>query len=105
MFDICVLYGNANRELCSKMIENIFTIQPKYNEDLTVSAQQIVKLLDEVAGRIHSADKSQSNNNTEQSTLHLVDLSNYLLDILATLAAFLTVYSPAAKAFDIKILQ
>ena len=32
---MCVLFGKGNEALLSKMINNIFTQQPKYNEDLS----------------------------------------------------------------------
>lgn len=34
LFDLCVLYGEGNKQLLTKMIDNIFTQQPKYNDDL-----------------------------------------------------------------------
>ena len=33
ILDLCVLYGEGNRPLLSKMITNLFETQPKYEED------------------------------------------------------------------------
>ena len=41
MFDLCVLYHQGNGQLLSKMIENIFTQQPKYNDDLVQTIQTL----------------------------------------------------------------
>ena len=44
IMDVCVLFGGNNGALVSKMITNIFTQQPKYNEDL----QTIIPTITEV---------------------------------------------------------
>ena len=34
LMDLCVLYGRDNAALLTKMIDNVFTQQPKYEEDV-----------------------------------------------------------------------
>jgi len=41
LFDICSLYAINNKELLTKMIENIFKQQPGYNKDLQHAIQSI----------------------------------------------------------------
>ena len=35
LMDLCVLYGQANGPLLTKMITNVFAQQPSYNHDLS----------------------------------------------------------------------
>lgn len=39
ILDLCSLYGNSNSSLLSKMINNVFTNQTKYWNDLEYSVQ------------------------------------------------------------------
>jgi activating signal cointegrator complex subunit 2 len=42
LMDLCVLYGADNKQLMTKMINNIFTQQPKYADDLKASLPTIL---------------------------------------------------------------
>ena len=44
LMDLCVLYGADNGPLLSKMIGNIFTQQPKYQDDLRVVVPTIIQV-------------------------------------------------------------
>ncbi|XP_053372909.1 LOW QUALITY PROTEIN: activating signal cointegrator 1 complex subunit 2-like [Mercenaria mercenaria] len=48
LLDLCVLYGQGNGALLAKMIENIFTKQPKYNEDLAQTISTLSQVFDSV---------------------------------------------------------
>ena len=47
ILDLCVLYGEGNRPLLSKMITNLFESQPKYVEDWysTIKSLLLVRAL------------------------------------------------------------
>jgi len=44
LFDLCVLYGAGNKQLVTKMVDNIFTQQPKYNDDLAQSIDTLAQV-------------------------------------------------------------
>ena len=44
IFDLCVLYGEGNAQLLTKMVDNIFTQQPKYNDDLLYAVPTIIQV-------------------------------------------------------------
>ena len=44
LMDLCVLYGASNGPLLTKMIENIFKNQPRYNEDLQAVVPTILQV-------------------------------------------------------------
>ena len=44
--DLCVLYGPSNSTLLTKMLQNIFTHQPKFhNFDLEETANSLIQVL------------------------------------------------------------
>jgi hypothetical protein len=42
--DICMLYGRENRAQVLHIIDNVFQVQPKYEEDLEKSVHYICKV-------------------------------------------------------------
>ena len=44
--DLCSLYHTSNQPLLMKMIDNIFTKQPRYQDDLKSSLNGVLNLLD-----------------------------------------------------------
>lgn len=44
LMDLCVLYGHDNKALLAKMLNNIFTQQPKYNQDLQETIPTIIQV-------------------------------------------------------------
>ncbi len=42
--DMCCVYGETNTALLNKMINNIFTKQPKYWDDLTKAMNNVAKV-------------------------------------------------------------
>ena len=45
IFDLCVLYGEGNGPLLTKIVDNIFTQQPKYNDDLQCAIPTIIQVI------------------------------------------------------------
>lgn len=45
IFDLCVLYGEGNGPLLTKMVDNIFTQQPKYNDDLRCAIPTVIQVM------------------------------------------------------------
>ncbi|XP_060572679.1 activating signal cointegrator 1 complex subunit 2-like isoform X1 [Ruditapes philippinarum] len=112
LLDICVLYGQGNGPLLTKMIENIFTKQPKYNEDLEQTIGTLSQVFDSVMGKCgirfdsgsHSPQKLSDHSNMKQSLVTMsvteyTDIVLYLSDIGMTLTSFLEVYPTACQAF------
>ncbi|XP_048774497.2 activating signal cointegrator 1 complex subunit 2-like isoform X3 [Ostrea edulis] len=116
LFDICVLYGQGNGQLLSKMIANIFSQQPKYNEDLSCVIPIMYQVFEDMKRKcglpISSRDgkksplKLSSANDTGEkiveniNTPELQDLIFYLADIGVTLSSFLEVYPKASHIFQ-----
>ena len=48
LFDLCSLYHTCNQPLLTKMINNIFTRQPRYQDDLKSVLNSVLNLLDHV---------------------------------------------------------
>ena len=44
IMDLCVLYGPSNSTLLMKMLQNIFTHQPKYKFDLEDTANSLIQV-------------------------------------------------------------
>lgn len=53
MFDLCVLYHPGNTPLLAKMVENIFTQQPNYNDDLVQTVHTLSQVGEVTETRIH----------------------------------------------------
>ena len=45
IFDLCVLYGEGNGPLLTKIVDNIFTQQPKYNDDLQCAIPTVIQVI------------------------------------------------------------
>lgn len=46
--DICVLYGSSNKPLVSQLIGQLFTLQPKYADDISNAAALMVDNLQQL---------------------------------------------------------
>ncbi|XP_060081459.1 activating signal cointegrator 1 complex subunit 2-like [Ylistrum balloti] len=111
LLDLCVLYGEGNGQLLYKMIDNIFTTQPKYNYDLQNTIPTILQVFDnirakcgvaEVSGLIPKKLTNPGQEQTELVTMMATDFQDvvfYLADTGTTLASFLDVYPPACSLF------
>ncbi|XP_033758452.1 activating signal cointegrator 1 complex subunit 2-like [Pecten maximus] len=111
LLDLCVLYGQGNNQLLHKMIDNIFTTQPKYNDDLQGTIPTILQVFDNIRAKCGLADVSgltpkkltdQSQERSELVSMSSTDFQDvvfYLADTGTTLASFLEVYPPACVLF------
>ncbi|KAH3826782.1 activating signal cointegrator 1 complex subunit 2-like isoform X1 [Dreissena polymorpha] len=111
LLDLCVLYGQGNQPLLARMIENIFTQQPKYNDDLAGIVGTLSEVFDNIMAKcgIHPDPGSQTPQKlgdqgnivslVTMATGEFNDIILYLSDIGMTLTSFLNVYPPACMAF------
>ncbi|ELT91381.1 hypothetical protein CAPTEDRAFT_220768 [Capitella teleta] len=108
LMDLCVLYGQDNKPLLTKMLTNIFTQQPKYSDDLRESLPTILHVLNSVCQKCglecdsapSSPQKLQTSGPTSLTTMPISefqDLVFYVSDTAQTLFNFLDVYDAAAK--------
>ncbi|RDD41743.1 Activating signal cointegrator 1 complex subunit 2 [Trichoplax sp. H2] len=100
IMDICLLYQSANEALIKKMVDNIFTSQPKYINDLKICIPTFTKVLDGIVAAI--ADINSRNNRIQSRSIEMIrtevaDLVLLLSDTMATLCSFLEVYPKAAS--------
>ncbi|KAJ7376768.1 Activating signal cointegrator 1 complex subunit 2 [Desmophyllum pertusum] len=115
IMDICVLYGgesSANTPLLQKMLENIFSKQPKYHGDLNATIPTVHETLDDILSRCGIIHKTDDPSNPPQkltdakngataslSVQQLEDIVLYLYDTTETLLAFAGTYSPVCESF------
>ncbi|GIY00130.1 hypothetical protein CDAR_501572 [Caerostris darwini] len=110
IMDLCVLYGLPNFQLMTKMIQNIFTTQPKYYEDLentvncvfeafNIIEEKLSKNLQEMQGSSSLYQVNGVNVKIEFSLSSFHDVVNYNTDVIATLHAFLEIFSEACNVF------
>uniref|UniRef100_A0AAX7TVL6 CUE domain-containing protein n=1 Tax=Astatotilapia calliptera TaxID=8154 RepID=A0AAX7TVL6_ASTCA len=74
ILDLCVLFGKGNGQLLHKMIENIFTQQPSYYNDLDETVATVLQ--------------------------ELLDIILYLCDSTTTINAFLDIFPAACTSFQ-----
>ncbi|WAR06591.1 ASCC2-like protein [Mya arenaria] len=112
MLDLCVLYGAGNKQLLARMIDNIFTQQPGYHQDLADTINTLSQVFDNITTKcgIQVESGSQSPQKLGElgtkkaslltmSTAEFRDIIFYLSDIGVTLTSFLDVFPEACQAF------
>ena len=105
MLDIVAIYGGGNKSLVAKMITNIFKHQPGYHDDLLTMLEGVRGVLDLTSTRCLSSSSGGGGGGGDGSGKPLVvkealELQQYMVDISATLHAFLEVCpSEAMDAF------
>ncbi|XP_071503366.1 activating signal cointegrator 1 complex subunit 2-like [Diadema antillarum] len=106
MMDLCVLYGGGNGALLTKMLDNVFTQQPQYQNDLTSVVNTTLTLFDKVqekcgsTGRGHDSAQLLAPGSRQPISNHdLYDMVMYVADIAQTLLAFFQVYPAACRVF------
>ncbi|XP_052059611.1 activating signal cointegrator 1 complex subunit 2-like [Mytilus californianus] len=113
IFDLCVLYGEGNGPLLTKMVDNIFTQQPKYNDDLCCAIPTVIQVFHDIAEKCGiSIDKhgslspqklsSPRTDNSPLITMLISDFQDivlYLADIALTLANFLEIHPQSCDLF------
>ncbi|XP_071550104.1 activating signal cointegrator 1 complex subunit 2 [Panulirus ornatus] len=111
LLDLCILYGPTNSQLLAKMIDNIFSHQPRYYDDLSQTVSSISLGLEKVEEKLGVAEYIPMALGVRNESLSMADLHNiiiYLLDTFSSLQMFIALHPPAARlfyneAFEIRI--
>lgn len=109
ILDLCVRYGHSNKAILQKMISNIFTIQPKYHDDLEKAIVDLSQIMSTIISKCgletvevsehHARRLSESKSTMELSWAALTDMIYYFIDESATIFNFLDVYPAVCSAF------
>lgn len=113
IFDLCVLYGEGNGPILTKMVDNIFTQQPSYNDDLRCAIPTVLQVFRDIGEKCGlEIDKQGSlspqkltsprKDNSQLMTMIISDFQDivlYLADIALTLANFLEIHPPSCDLF------
>ncbi|GBG66207.1 hypothetical protein CBR_g57086 [Chara braunii] len=110
LMDVCAIYGRDNQELTRKLIGNVFSAQGKYRNDVTscvphvsstveamsISTRRSVEAISDIGdgrrGMLQAEDAMRVRG-------ELLDVADFLHDLVATFAAFVEVFPPAAEMF------
>lgn len=94
LFDLIVAYGRPNSTLLCRIFKTVFTIQPKYKDDLKKSLNYIKQVFEIVQEKINENDDKTS----------FDELTTYTLDLAATIAILLEVYPDICEmCLDVKL--
>ncbi|CAK9801226.1 Activating signal cointegrator 1 complex subunit 2 [Anthophora plagiata] len=109
IFDLCQLYGRENRKIVEKIFNCLFTLEPRYKDDLQKAVPHIIEALENIERRFdncptrysnEAVSLSERNATTKKLTLfNLEDMLLYVLDISSTITVFLRTYPPAVGTF------
>ncbi|XP_043262397.1 activating signal cointegrator 1 complex subunit 2 isoform X1 [Colletes gigas] len=109
IFDLCQLYGRENGKVMEKILNCLFTLEPRYNNDLQKAVPCLIEALENVEIKftgcyVCNTNKAvslpkQGTSSTELTLFNLEDMILYVLDISSTIAVFLTNYPPAVSTF------
>lgn len=94
IMDLCVLYGSCNKQLVRKIILSLFDLQPKYVRDLESVVPSIVQAMEDCKQRLCEG---------KENARILADTFHFLLDLLATVSAFLTVYPESSSYYQVAL--
>ncbi|XP_062273434.1 activating signal cointegrator 1 complex subunit 2 [Scomber scombrus] len=111
ILDLCMLFGKGNSQLLHKMIENIFTQQPSYYNDLDETVPTVLEVFDTILGRCGlqcegavAMEPMKLNAHKQPTAMtmsqqELVDIILYLCDSTTTIHAFLDIFPAACSSF------
>ncbi|KAM4746080.1 activating signal cointegrator 1 complex subunit 2 isoform 1-T2 [Anableps anableps] len=111
ILDLCVLFGKGNSPLLHKMIENVFTQQPAYFNDLEETVPTVLQVFDTIlekcglrcegAAAMEPVKLSAQKQPTAMSMNleELGDIILYLCDSTTTIHAFLDIFPAACSSF------
>uniref|UniRef100_A0A3B4AYT1 CUE domain-containing protein n=1 Tax=Periophthalmus magnuspinnatus TaxID=409849 RepID=A0A3B4AYT1_9GOBI len=111
IMDLCVLFGKGNSHLLHKMIENIFTQQPSYYNDLEEAIPTVSQVFESILERCGLPSGSTAAVEPMKLNAHrgpdlssmvqqeLSDLLVYLCDSTSTIHAFLEIFPQACSSF------
>nr|XP_023676452.1 activating signal cointegrator 1 complex subunit 2 isoform X2 [Paramormyrops kingsleyae] len=111
ILDLCLLFGKGNSQLLHKMIENIFTQQPCYYNDLEEVVPTVIQVLDTILDRCGLQREGATASEPLKlgararetpmsiSEKDLGDLVLYLCDSCTTIHSFLDIFPLACSTF------
>ncbi|XP_011148147.1 activating signal cointegrator 1 complex subunit 2 isoform X2 [Harpegnathos saltator] len=107
IFDLCQLYGRENDKLIEKILHNIFSMQPLYNDDLEKSVPCLIKALKNVEQKFEDCPTdtmeavalSERGCVAEMTLYKLEGLILYVLDLSSTLVILLKCNPPIVSIF------
>ncbi|KAM9622194.1 activating signal cointegrator 1 complex subunit 2 isoform 1-T1 [Trichechus inunguis] len=111
ILDLCVLFGKGNSLLLQKMIENIFTQQPSYYNDLDETMPTILQVFsnilqhcglqgDRTCATPQKLEEKVRLSPSDMPLQELKDIVLYLCDTCTTLWAFLDIFPLACQTFQ-----
>uniref|UniRef100_A0A3Q4HLQ1 Activating signal cointegrator 1 complex subunit 2 n=1 Tax=Neolamprologus brichardi TaxID=32507 RepID=A0A3Q4HLQ1_NEOBR len=112
ILDLCVLFGKGNGQLLHKMIENIFTQQPSYYNDLDETVATVLQVFDTILEKCGlqcegatAAEPMKLNAHKKPTAMtmsqqELSDIILYLCDSTTTINAFLDIFPAACTSFQ-----
>mmetsp|Transcript_10537 Transcript_10537/g.27506 ORF Transcript_10537/g.27506 Transcript_10537/m.27506 type:complete len:856 (+) Transcript_10537:104-2671(+) len=96
LLDVAALYGPANPRLVSQFLSSVFTLQPQYKGDVQGIVPPLIANLGSVLQQATAAARAASRGDAA-AFASLCDDGTYMLDVCATLGAFVSCY-PAGAA-------
>ncbi|XP_067006112.2 activating signal cointegrator 1 complex subunit 2 isoform X1 [Anabrus simplex] len=112
LIDLCLIYGQENRQQLMKIINTVFEVQPQYQCDLAKSIGYFTQALLGVgmrldvplqsAAEVPTRLKSTKNRLTVET---LTDLINHVLDSAISISSLLDIYPPACAAFHQQLFE
>lgn len=112
LMDMCALFGKNNSQLLNKMLNNIFTQQPKYLDDLKETVSTLKQVFDNISLKCGVIMENQSlsplklESEKEKVTLfsvsedELLDIFLYVSDTAITINRFLGVFPTVCPVFE-----
>lgn len=103
IFDLCQFYGRENPKIMEKILNCLFILEPRYNNDLQKTIPCLIEALEDVERKfdhcsIHT-NAAISTNSMKLTLFNLEDMILYILDISSTIEIFLKNYPSAANVF------
>ncbi|XP_078033960.1 activating signal cointegrator 1 complex subunit 2 [Augochlora pura] len=107
IFDLCQLYGRENAKVIKRLLQCLFNLEPRYNNDFNKAVPCLIEALQNVERKfdhstVYNGTLSLAQQNTGYKHLTLFDLQDfilYVLDISTTITVFLNNYPPAVHLF------
>ncbi|CAL8461773.1 g1304 [Coccomyxa elongata] len=97
LLDIAALYGTDNLQLTREFMSKVFTLQPKYGNDLADLVPTLVSNFMDVRSALQEAAQRLRTSSSDSSSLQsLLDGLSYWEDVTHTLSAFVEVFPPSA---------
>ena len=102
IFDICSIFYDGNQKLLAKMIENLFSSQPKYFDDLKLCSKSIMESVSTLSIKIEEYLQSRQS----LATNEFEDLIMYATDLILSLTSLIEckyIYLSSSSVFVIDL--